>query len=112
MGPSLFVCVAAHSTMHASVDSWVTTCERLVDEAVERDLPATAFVDSLKNLEHRAIKAIDYIEEFNQHVAIRRSKTKQSESPQQESSEGLPARAQTQDDRDKAVENYHTLDFR
>ena len=46
--------------------SKVAVCEKLVDNAIERDLPATALADSLKELGIRANEAIDYIEEFNQ----------------------------------------------
>lgn len=51
------------SSVETSVSSRVTACEKLVDKAVEKD--------SLKRLGLKAHKAVDYIEEFNQHVALR-----------------------------------------
>jgi hypothetical protein len=75
-----------------------------VDEAVEKDLPAAVLADSLRSLGLKAIEAIDYIEEFNQRVAIRRSKAKQPESQQQDFSPESPAHMQDQEERDKAVD--------
>ena len=61
----------------SSIDGRLSACEKLVDEAVNKDLPATALADSLKGLGLKAVEAFDYIEEFNQRVAIRRSKARQ-----------------------------------
>lgn len=42
-----------------------------MDEAVERNLlPATMLTDSLKELGLKVIEAIDYLDEFDQHVHI------------------------------------------
>ena len=57
---------------------------------MEKDLPAAVLTDPLKNLGLKAIEAIDYLEEFNQRVAIRRSKAKQSGSQQQDSPHESP----------------------
>jgi hypothetical protein len=86
------------------IDDRLSACERLVDEAVGKDLPATVLADSLKDFGLKAIEAIDYLEEFNQRVAIRRSKAKQSESQQQDRSHESPGPVHDQDDRDKAVD--------
>jgi hypothetical protein len=87
-----------------SVDSRVKACEKLVDDAVERVLAPTVLADSLKGLGLKAVEAIDYIEEYNQRVEIRRSKAKQHESPPHEPSVESSAHAQSQEERDKAVE--------
>jgi hypothetical protein len=52
----------------ASVAGRVSACERLVEEAIERDLSALALADSLKELGVKAVEAADYIDEFNQRV--------------------------------------------
>jgi hypothetical protein len=98
---------SSHSTSsEAAVENRVAACERLVDEAVERNLPATVLADSLKELGLKAVEAADYIEELNQRVAIRRSKAKQRESPSHEPSSEVPADAPAhdQEERDRAVE--------
>jgi hypothetical protein len=99
----------------AAVDSRVATCERLLNEAVEKDLPATTFADFLKQLGLKAIEAIDYIEEYNQRLEIRRSKAKQhnpatvsSEPPQ---ATGAAVHAQEQEERDRAVEEAAWASF-
>ena len=86
-----------------SILSKVAACEKLVDHAIERDLPATALADSLKELGIRANEAVDYIEEFNQRVAICRSKAREPNSPAREPPEGAVDAAPDQQERDKAV---------
>jgi acetyl-CoA acetyltransferase len=49
-----------------SINNLVSVCEKLVDDAVEKDLPAAELADSLKALGLKAIEALDYIDEFNQ----------------------------------------------
>lgn len=90
-------------THESSVDSRVAACEKLVDEAIEKDLPASSLADSLKGLGLKALEAIDYIEEFNQRVAIRRSKRRHDTPPGDPPTEG-PDHVQNQQDRDNAVE--------
>lgn len=89
-----------------SIVSRVSACEKLVDDAVEKDLPATVLADSLKELGIKAVEAIDYLEDFNQRVAIRRSKTKDpvQGSPRAEHVAEEPTHARVQEDRDRAVE--------
>ena len=94
---------ASHSN-EASIDSRVAACEKLVDEAIEKDISATALGNSLKDLGLKAFEAVDYIDEFNQRVAIRRSKARQQDTPLPESSTGGPDHVQDQAERDKAVE--------
>ena len=55
-----------HQVTETSVDSRVSACEKLVEEAIERDWSATVLADSLKELGLKAIEAVDYIEEFSQ----------------------------------------------
>ena len=102
---------ASSRSFDTSIDSRVAACEKLVDEAVEKDLPATVLADSLKELGLKAVKAIDYLDEFNQRIAIRRSKAKEPSSPSREHVEpsaehGAEAEphANAQEDRDRAVE--------
>ena len=88
-------------------DSQVAACEKLVDNAVEKDLPVTVLADSLKDLGLKAIEATDYIEKFYQRVKIRRSKVTMRlghESPPREPSTELPASVQDQEKQVKAVE--------
>ena len=87
----------------SSIDSRVSACDRLVNEAVEKDLPATELADSLKELGLKAHEAVDYLEEFNQRVAIRRSKARQQDSPLHDPSDES-ANTQSQGDRDRAVD--------
>ena len=97
---------SSHSA-DASVDTRVAACEKLVDDAVERDLPATVLADSLKEVGLKAIEAVDYLEEFNQRIAIRRSKAKAPGSPphdHDEPSAEAPNHSRAQEDRDRAVE--------
>ena len=56
---------AAGTSHDSSIDDRVAACERLVDEAVEKDLSAAVLADSLKSLGLKAVEAIDYLEEFN-----------------------------------------------
>jgi hypothetical protein len=96
---------AESSTSHdASLDIRIAACEKLVDEAVEKDLPAIHLANSLKNLGLKAAEAIDYLEEHGQRVAIRRSKAKQPESPQRDPATDQPTPVLDQNERDKAVE--------
>ena len=53
------------NTVGSTVDSRVAACKKLVDEAVEKDLPATELANSLKRVRLKAHEAMDYIEEFN-----------------------------------------------
>ena len=98
---------ATAGTSHSndsSVLSQVSACERLVDEAVEKDLSATELADSLKELGIRAAEAADYIDEFNQRIAIHRSKARQPNSPPDELPERAETHAPDQREHDKAVE--------
>jgi hypothetical protein len=87
-----------------SVDNRVIACDKLVDEAVEKDWPATVLAESLKNLGLKAVEAIDYLEEYNQRVAIRRSKAKQPEFTQPEPATESSAPMPDQQERNRAVE--------
>ena len=97
---------AAGTSHDSSIDDCVAACERLVDEAVEKDLSAAVLADSLKSLGLKAVEAIDYLEEFNQRVALRHSKAKQPESQQHNLTSEMPAHTpvQDQEERDKAVD--------
>lgn len=75
-----------------------------MDEAVEKDLPATRLANTLKSLGLKAAEALDYLEEFNQCVAIRRLKARQHDSPPPELSADGPDHVQDQEERDRAVE--------
>jgi hypothetical protein len=92
------------SSTDSSMDSRVAACEKLVDEAVEKDLPASVLAESLKSLGLKAVEAADYLEEFGQRIAIRRSKAKQPGSPTRELSAEVQPAAEDQFDRDRAVE--------
>ena len=91
------------NSVGTSIGSRLSACDRLVNEAIEKDLPATELADSLKELGLKAHEAIDYLEEFNQRIAIRRSKARQRDSPIHEPSDES-ANAQSQGDRDRAVD--------
>jgi len=56
--------------IEATMDSRASACDKLVENAVEKDIPATLLADSLKGIGLKAIEAVDYIDEFNQQVAI------------------------------------------
>ena len=94
----------ASGSNESSVDARVSACRKLVDEAVEKDWPAATLIEALKELGIRAIEAIDYIEELNQCVAIRRSKAKQPETLPSEPHVDEPDHVADQEERDKAVE--------
>ena len=94
---------SSHSN-ELSVDSRVSACGRMVDDAVEKDLPATEFADSLKEFGLKAAEAVDYIDEFNQRIAIRRSKARQLDSSPREPPMDTQDHGQDQEERDKAVE--------
>ena len=95
---------SSHTHDSSIVDSRVAACDRLVEEAIEKDLPATTLADSLKSLGLKASEAIDYLEEFNQRVAIRCSKARQHETPPREPPTEGPDHVQVQEERDKAVD--------
>jgi hypothetical protein len=61
-------------TIDATLNSCISACEKLVNDAVKKGLSALALAESLKELRLKAREAIDYIDEFNQCVAIRYSK--------------------------------------
>ena len=88
----------------SSVDARVSACGKLVDEALEKDWPSATLADALKDLGLRAIEAIDYIEEFNQRVEIRRSKAKRTDTSASEPHVQEPIHVADQEERDKAVE--------
>jgi hypothetical protein len=91
------------TTTQPSIDTRLSACERLVDEAIEKNLPATVLADSLKGLGLKAVEAIEYLEDFNQRLAIRRSKAKRHESPS-DNHVDEPGTTEVEEDRDKAVE--------
>ncbi|KAF8805359.1 hypothetical protein BYT27DRAFT_7258470 [Phlegmacium glaucopus] len=91
-------------TSNPSIDARTTACERLVEDAVERDLSAAVLADSLKDLGLKAIEAIDYIDEFKQRVEIQRSKARKRNSPPHNLSPEAKGIPQSQEDRDRAVE--------
>jgi hypothetical protein len=88
----------------ASIEDRVAACERLVDEAVERNWPATALADALKELGLKAVEAIDYIEELKQRLEIRHAKARDPGSPLHGNPSLEPLRDGEQQERDKAVE--------
>ena len=88
---------------NVSLDSRVSACEKLVEEAIEKDLPATTLADSLKELGLKAVEAIDYLKEFNQRVAIHHSKAKQPGTPPCEQSNKASDHPQNHEDCDNAV---------
>jgi hypothetical protein len=92
------------SSHELSIGNRLAACEGLVDDAVEKGLPAAVLADSLKDLGLKAVEAVDYLEEFNQRVAIRHSKAKQSESQQQDSPRESPRATHDQEGRDRAVD--------
>jgi hypothetical protein len=76
----------------------------LVEDAVEKNLPASALLIALKGLGLRAVEAADCIDEFNQRIAIHHSKARQHDSPPHDSPIAESDGAQDQENRDKAVE--------
>jgi hypothetical protein len=90
-------------TIDATLNSRISACEKLVDDAIEKDLSALALAKFLKELGLEAGEAVDYIDGFNQHVAIRYSKACQPDSPTSNPS-GPSDPVQAQEDQDKAVE--------
>ncbi|KAF8801620.1 hypothetical protein BYT27DRAFT_7114507 [Phlegmacium glaucopus] len=95
-----------------SIDARAIACERLVDDAVERDLPAAILADSLKALGLKVVEAIDYIDGFNQRIEIRRSKAKKQNSPPRELSPSSGVVPPDQEVRDRAVEEAAWAAFR
>ena len=91
----------------ASINSRIAACDKLVDEAIDKGVSATVLADSLKSLGLKAVEAIDYIDEFNQRLEIRRGKAKQPEPPQPEHLTDASSRTHDhldQEERDRAVE--------
>ena len=90
--------------VEATINSWASACDKLVENAVEKDMPETSLADSLKKLGLKAIEAVNYINEFNQQVAIWCSKAKQPNSlPHELGAEGSD-HAVDQQECDKAIE--------
>ncbi|KAF8813206.1 hypothetical protein BYT27DRAFT_7085071 [Phlegmacium glaucopus] len=87
-----------------SVDARAIACERLVEDAIERDLSAAALADSLKGLGLKVVEAIDYLDDFKQRIEIRHARAKKQASPPHESSPSTGTGLQGQEDRDRAVE--------
>ncbi|KAF8809378.1 hypothetical protein BYT27DRAFT_7047359, partial [Phlegmacium glaucopus] len=81
-----------------------SACERLLNDAIEQNLPATALADSLKSFGLKAVEASDYLDEYKQRVEVRRAKAKEPAFASREHTpvEGDPVR--NQEERDKAVE--------
>jgi hypothetical protein len=75
-----------------------------VDEAIERDMGATWLADSIKGIGLKAVEAVDYLEEYAQRMAIRRSKARQPDSPPQEQATDAMESVVEQGDRNKAVD--------
>lgn len=94
----------ASSSIDSSVNSRVVACEKLVDEAVEKDLSASVLAESLRSIGLKAVEAADYLDEFSQRVAIRRSKARPPGSPTGESSTEMRPAAEDRIERDRAVE--------
>jgi hypothetical protein len=88
-------------TIDATLNSRILVCKKLVDN--EKDLSALALAEFLRELGLKAGEAVDYIDGFNQCVAIRYSKAHQPDSPTGNPS-GPSDPVQAQEDRDKAVE--------
>ena len=57
-----------------SVEMHNLACDKLIEEAVDNNLPASTLLDGLKELGLKASEAVDYITEFNQHITILHSK--------------------------------------
>jgi hypothetical protein len=49
-------------TIDATLNSHISVCEKLVDDAVEKDLSALALVEFLKDLRLKAREAVNYID--------------------------------------------------
>ena len=82
----------------------LSTCEKLVEDALNQGLSALALADSLKEFGLNAAEAIDYIDEFNQRLAIRQSKAKQRASPPADPAAAPSDRVPDQQERDRAVD--------
>ena len=102
--------VASQSTLEsqtspseATTASRVSACERLVDEAIERDMGATWLGDSLKAIGLRSVEARDYIEEYGQRMEIRRAKARQPDTHEEPVTEAAEP-VDEQGNRDDAVE--------
>jgi hypothetical protein len=94
----------ASGSNEALFDNRVSACEKLVDEAVEKNWSATELADALKELGIRAVEAVDYIEELAQRLEIRRAKARDPESPPHEPPVEASDHRGEQEERDKAVE--------
>ena len=95
----------------ASFQDRVSACERLVDEAVEKNWSTTVLGTALKELGLRAVEAADYVEELTQRLEIRRGKARDPGSPVREPTANLPEHAREQEERDKAVEEAAWASF-
>ena len=91
-------------SIRMTVDDRLLACGKAVDDAIGRDLPASMLADTLKSFGLKASEAVDYLDEFNQRIAIRGSKEKQQASLPRESSSGGQDQGQDQRQRDIAVE--------
>jgi hypothetical protein len=67
-------------TIDATLNSHISVCEKLVNDAIKKGLSALALAESLKELGLKAREAVNYIDGFNQCVAIRYSKAGQPDS--------------------------------
>ena len=94
----------ASNSNSTSVDNWVSACEKLLDEAVENNWPATELADALKRLGLKAAEAIDYIEELSQRLEIRRAKARDPGLPRQEPITEGNNHVTEQAERDREVE--------
>ena len=59
---------------NTTLNNRVSACEKLVEDAIEKNLSVSVLAESLKDLGLKAGEAVDYIDEFNQRVAMQRSK--------------------------------------
>lgn len=94
----------ASGSATSPLDDRVSACEKLVDEAVEKGWTPSVLADALKELGLKAGEAIDYIEELNQRLEIRRVKARDSRSPPHDPSAETSFHDGNQEERDKAVE--------
>ena len=96
--------IEASSSVVSPLEDRVTACEKLVNEAVENNWPASELADALKRFKLKAIEAVDYIEELGQRLEIRRAKARVSGSPPHDPLAESSSHVEDQEQRDKAVE--------
>ena len=94
----------ASGSNEAIFNNRVSACEKLVDEAVEKNWSAILLADRLEALGLKAVEAVDYIEELGQRLEIRRGKVRDQGSLPPDPAAEQPDHTGEQEDHDRTVE--------